>query len=270
MRYSTGDLAYRANPVSPDPSLGLHSSGRYGSYGPFFLPKPSPLCWALAWFGHTPEAVCGCRGHASHEVVTPLTTSPPESGILEASTPRHLPPLGFLNPSTVYSSKRLACLVSYRRHLWGSKNQDAPGNFRAPAEGPIRRPIPRLGRERRALCAAETAHLTAASVQRRVSFSAKPVVRRFCSARHSPSTSRTKHSGGGHTESDLSSGPTITRSQEPPRLPAAVNARNPAEQASPRARPHTALSCPAGMCSTEVDSDTHDNRSHRALSEPTP
>lgn len=36
--------------------------------------------------------------------------------------PRHLPSLAFLRPSTVYSSKRFACLVSYRHHLWDSKN----------------------------------------------------------------------------------------------------------------------------------------------------
>jgi hypothetical protein len=38
--------------------------------------------------------------------------------------PRHLPSLAFLSPSTVYSSKRFACLVSYRHHLWDSKNMN--------------------------------------------------------------------------------------------------------------------------------------------------
>jgi hypothetical protein len=36
--------------------------------------------------------------------------------------PRHCPPLGFLNPSAVYSSEHIVCLVSYRHHLWDSKN----------------------------------------------------------------------------------------------------------------------------------------------------
>lgn len=38
--------------------------------------------------------------------------------------PRHCPPLGFLNPSTVYSSEHVVCLVSYRHHLWDSKNRN--------------------------------------------------------------------------------------------------------------------------------------------------
>jgi hypothetical protein len=60
----------------------------------------------------------------------PLVTSLPESGLPGASTPQHLPPLGFLNPSTVCSSEQLACLVSYRHHLWDSKSgTDSPGNM---------------------------------------------------------------------------------------------------------------------------------------------
>lgn len=35
---------------------------------------------------------------------------------------RHLPPLGFLTSSTASTSSQLACPVSYRRHLWDSKN----------------------------------------------------------------------------------------------------------------------------------------------------
>jgi len=35
---------------------------------------------------------------------------------------RHLPPMSFLRTSTDYSSRRLACPVSYRHHLWDSKN----------------------------------------------------------------------------------------------------------------------------------------------------
>lgn len=36
--------------------------------------------------------------------------------------PQHRPPSDFLSPLTVYSSARLVCLVSYRRHLWDSKS----------------------------------------------------------------------------------------------------------------------------------------------------
>jgi len=53
---------------------------------------------------------------------TPLVTSLSESGSPGDSTPQHLPPMGFLNPTTVCSSEQRACLVSYRHHLWGSKS----------------------------------------------------------------------------------------------------------------------------------------------------
>jgi hypothetical protein len=46
-----------------------------------------------------------------------------ESGSPRCSTTWHLPPMGFLNPSTVYASRRCACLISYRRHSWSSKSQ---------------------------------------------------------------------------------------------------------------------------------------------------
>jgi hypothetical protein len=36
--------------------------------------------------------------------------------------PRHLPPMVFLKPSTACTSRRLTCSVSYRHHLWDSKN----------------------------------------------------------------------------------------------------------------------------------------------------
>lgn len=35
---------------------------------------------------------------------------------------RHLPPSGFLSPTTACSSERLACPLSSRHHLWDSKN----------------------------------------------------------------------------------------------------------------------------------------------------
>lgn len=53
---------------------------------------------------------------------TPLVTSLSESGFPEVSRPQHLPPVGFLNPSTVCSSEQRACFVSHRHHVWGSKS----------------------------------------------------------------------------------------------------------------------------------------------------
>lgn len=44
-----------------------------------------------------------------------------ESGSPGVSGPQHLPPLGFRNPPTVCSSNKLARLISYEHHLWGSK-----------------------------------------------------------------------------------------------------------------------------------------------------
>ena len=57
--------------------------------------------------------------------------------------PQHLPPMGFLNPSTVCSSEQRACLVSYRHHLWGSKSRNRlTGDHGASWVGQLRRAIP--------------------------------------------------------------------------------------------------------------------------------
>lgn len=59
---------------------------------------------------------------------TPPEVCRPSGGVIAGvrSTrdyhPRHLPPLVFLKPSTAYSSRRLTYPVSYRHHLWDSKN----------------------------------------------------------------------------------------------------------------------------------------------------
>jgi hypothetical protein len=50
--------------------------------------------------------------------------------------PRHLPPLAFLRPPTVYSSKQLVCLVSYRHHLIGFKEHERHVAFLAVLTGP--------------------------------------------------------------------------------------------------------------------------------------
>lgn len=41
--------------------------------------------------------------------------------------PRHLPLMSFLSPTAAYSSRLLACLVSYKRHLWDSKVKELDG-----------------------------------------------------------------------------------------------------------------------------------------------
>lgn len=67
---------------------------------------------------------CGCfSGPRLLELARPSGDVCAEVRSSRAYHTRHLPPLGFLIPSTVYSFRRIACPVSYKRHLWGSKNR---------------------------------------------------------------------------------------------------------------------------------------------------
>lgn len=86
-------------------------------------PLESPtLRWGLPLFGQ-PD-----RSRTLRSSPTPPEVSRP-SGDVSAGVrfarvyhPRHLPPLTFLRPSAVYSSRQIVCLLSYRHHLWDSKN----------------------------------------------------------------------------------------------------------------------------------------------------
>jgi len=83
----------------------------------------------------SPERVLACSP-------TPPELHRPSGGVIagvrssRAYLPRHLPPLTFLKPSTVCSSRRLACLLSYRHHLWDSKNTNGPLRFLVFLTGP--------------------------------------------------------------------------------------------------------------------------------------
>jgi hypothetical protein len=77
-------------------------------------------------------------------------TSLSESGLPEVSTPQHLPPLGFLNPSTVCSSEQRACFISHRHHVWGSKSGNrATGDRGASSAGRFWERLPPSRRDTR-------------------------------------------------------------------------------------------------------------------------
>jgi hypothetical protein len=96
--------------------------------------------------------VIACGAPGFHQALLHFPTPPefhlPSGGVIagvrssRAYLPRHLPPLTFLKPSTVCTSSQLACLLSYRHHLWDSKNTN--GSLRlifltGPSEdGPVR------------------------------------------------------------------------------------------------------------------------------------
>jgi len=69
----------------------------------------------------SPKWISPDRDRASREVRAPLAASLSEVRYTWDFHPQHLPPLGFLNPSTVCSFRKLARFVSYEHHLWGSK-----------------------------------------------------------------------------------------------------------------------------------------------------
>lgn len=93
--------------------------------------------WPLA------EASCELEFTPLVRSSTPLVTSLSESGRPGVSTPQHLPSVGFLNPSTVYSSEQRACSISYRHHLWGSKSRNSFTRVQsASSTGRIRRTTP--------------------------------------------------------------------------------------------------------------------------------
>jgi hypothetical protein len=80
------------------------------------------LCFMLLTSTLNPNA-----NLASHEVSRP-------SGDISAGVrfardyhPQHLPLMSFPSPAAAYSSRLLACLISYKRHLWDSKVKELDG-----------------------------------------------------------------------------------------------------------------------------------------------
>ena len=82
-------------------------------------------------------------GHTSHEISHPSSDIPAGVRITRAYLTRHLPPSSFLSSSTVFSSRRIACPISCRRHLWGSKSRSRlTGERPRSSQDPTRRPSP--------------------------------------------------------------------------------------------------------------------------------
>jgi hypothetical protein len=95
----------------------------------------------------SPEWEVVSRNRASLEVSRPsggFSTGVRSTRVFHS---RHLPPLGFLNPSTACSSSQLARSISYEHHLWGSKFKEHERQLRAEA----RLSIPRRFIERQSL-----------------------------------------------------------------------------------------------------------------------
>lgn len=89
--------------------------------------------------GHTARRSCVVGDRlASREVLHPSGDCTSRIRLTRDYHPRHLPHVGFLNPSAVCSSAWLACSVSCRRHLWGSKN-----GRESPTFLPAARPCPK-------------------------------------------------------------------------------------------------------------------------------
>jgi hypothetical protein len=91
----------------------------------------APLCVGYSRLTHPTGVGRGVAVPRLPRFTVPRAASPLESGTRvepsievapDVGFPPHLPPLAFLRPPTACSSSRLACPVSYRHHLWDSKN----------------------------------------------------------------------------------------------------------------------------------------------------
>jgi len=89
------------------------------------------LCSASRVAAMLPKQHVICAGHASHEVLHPSSDIPVEVRITRDYLSRHLPPLGFLNPSTNFSFNGVPALfhagATYGVQRTGA---DSPGNVR--------------------------------------------------------------------------------------------------------------------------------------------
>jgi hypothetical protein len=83
------------------------------------------LCFVLLTSTLNPHA-----NHASREVSRPSSDIPAGVRFARDYHPRHLPLMRFLSTAAVYSSRLLACLISYKRHLWDSKVKELMAFYR--------------------------------------------------------------------------------------------------------------------------------------------
>lgn len=136
---------------------------------------------------------------ASHEVLHPSGDFIVEVRITWVCLTQHLPPLGFLNPSTDFSFHDLSALfqtdATYGVQRTGA---DLPGYVRVRRRS---RPEGCSPRDRGTLRTAQTTKVdcdrATSCTYRRRTLSAKPSIGRPPSSRHSPRSLRTKSKGGG-------------------------------------------------------------------------
>jgi hypothetical protein len=137
LRFSTCSLDFRFLGHLRLQPWGCTSETGYEFPGPLPWPHELPLC-----AGSSPHTTRPAEARHLVHVPTPPEVSGPSGGVIAGVRftrdyhPRHLPPLVFLKPSTVYSSRRLACSVSHRHHLWDSKNTNSSLRFLAVPTGP--------------------------------------------------------------------------------------------------------------------------------------
>jgi hypothetical protein len=121
--FFVGRLARRASPPCIRPTFSCTSKSSCEPSDPSLRAAGCVALHDAALCSRTTEAVRGLMGHTSHEVEHPSDDISAGVRLTRVYLTRHLPPMGFLNPSTVYSSRRFACLVSCRRHM-GFKEQE--------------------------------------------------------------------------------------------------------------------------------------------------
>jgi hypothetical protein len=110
---------------------------------------------------------------------------------------RHLPPSGFLSPTTVCSSERLACPLSSRHHLWDSKNTNngvCPAILNSSSEDELAQASQRFGRSNNTRLS-ETGYRLEPDGSPSPTSSAPHIA----PVRHSPRALHAEPGGGGHT-----------------------------------------------------------------------
>lgn len=113
--------------------------------------------------------------------------------------PRHLPPLTFLRPSAVYSSRQLVCLLSYRHHL-GFKEHEQLVAFLAVLTGPSWGQSRPGSQGPDTLTTRRRPHGSAACTQQRPAPADETFASCNASKCHSPSQPQATDTGGGHID----------------------------------------------------------------------
>lgn len=216
MGISTGQLSREQARECTDPSWATPQR-LTRTLGPVFRAAPEPLCSALSCSAAAPKRCVRKRATPPVRFPAPLTTSPLESGRPGISTPGTFRPWAF-SPFDGLLLQRFACLISYRRRLWGSKSWNGTagesttthaGNLPKEDTRPIAEP--RAPPNDRSRPNGSSACNDGRPLSQTQTLAATPT-------RHSPRSARTKTTGGGRVNSRSSSGPTVARDRVSPRL----------------------------------------------------